>query len=61
LSIVELVIMQAPVPIVMLTTMGSIMLTEVHAVVGIIMQLVVLAEMGAGMPIVVEAGMPAIA
>ena len=61
MSIVELVIMQAPVPIVMLTTMRSIMLPGVPAVVRIIVELVVRAEMGAGMPIVVVAGMQAIA
>jgi hypothetical protein len=53
--------MQAAMPIVMLTTMRSIMLPGVPAVVRIIVELVVRAEMGAGMPIVVVAGMQAIA
>ena len=61
MSIVGLIIMQAAMPIVMLTTMRSIMLPGVPAVVRIIVELVVRAEMGAGMPIVVVAGMQAIA
>jgi hypothetical protein len=61
LSIVELLVMRAPMPIMVLTTVRSIVLPAVQAVVRIIMQLVVRAEMGARMPIVVDAGMPAIA
>ena len=61
MSIVELLVMRSPMPIMVLTTVRSIVLPAVEAVVRIIMQLVVRAEMGARMPIVVDAGMPAIA